>query len=331
MSARTKRLVVTAAVAILLIAYALLLWRGPWWIDGSHLREHDLQPADGVVITGFRTTLVALGAGTVAALGLWYTHKSHRQTERLFEHTRDKDREQAELTREGQVTERFVEGIKLLGSGSLTERLGGIYSLERIMRDSEKDHSTVVEVLAAFVRERARPENHRGEKFDRDEDFEKSVEEVLGRPIRRVPDDVQAAMSVLGRRPERQEEFHIDLSESNLQGATLSNARLPNVRLNGANLEGAKLGGANLKGARLSGLSLAKANMVRTDMSGAILRKTDLREAQLEGAILEGADIIGSSFHNAFLSGAKFTRAHISSTSFEGATHVDLEGAEVDS
>ena len=81
----------------------------PRWVDGAHLRTKNLEPADGVVITGFRTSLVALGVGFIAGLGLYYTHRSHQHTEKLFQHTRQKDREQAELTREGQVTERDVE------------------------------------------------------------------------------------------------------------------------------------------------------------------------------------------------------------------------------
>ncbi|HXT93389.1 MAG TPA: hypothetical protein VN714_29505 [Trebonia sp.] len=40
-----------------------------------------------------------------------------------------------------------------LGSDRLDVRLGAIYALERIMIDSERDHPTIVEVLAAFVRE----------------------------------------------------------------------------------------------------------------------------------------------------------------------------------
>ncbi|MCM2416359.1 hypothetical protein [Streptomyces sp. RKAG290] len=62
---RTRALVL-ALLAAAFVGYALLLWQGPWWLDGDRLRRRDLQPADGVVITGFRTTLVALGAGAVA-------------------------------------------------------------------------------------------------------------------------------------------------------------------------------------------------------------------------------------------------------------------------
>lgn len=75
-----KRAALVAALALAVIGYALLLWRGPWWIDGDHLRTRNLQPADGVVVTGVRTALVALGAGAIAALGLYYTHQTLAQT-----------------------------------------------------------------------------------------------------------------------------------------------------------------------------------------------------------------------------------------------------------
>ena len=42
-------------------------------------------------------------------------------------------------------------------------RIGGIYALERIARDSAKDHPTVMEVLTAFIREHSRdqwPRSH---------------------------------------------------------------------------------------------------------------------------------------------------------------------------
>ncbi|MER7719293.1 hypothetical protein ABTX99_20480 [Streptomyces flaveolus] len=202
MKPQIRCLALAVVGAIAEAAYILLLWHGPWWVDGSHLREKDLQPADGVVITGFRTMLVALGAGAVAALGLYYTHRAHRHVERLHEHSqeqfahvREKDREHAALMREGQVTERYVEAIKLLGSGNLHERLGGIYSLERIMNDSERDHRTVVEVLSAFVRAPA----HSGSSPGKGEGG--PADEEPAEPPEVIVADVMAALPVLGRQP----------------------------------------------------------------------------------------------------------------------------------
>jgi excisionase family DNA binding protein len=66
-----------------------------------------------------------------------------------------------QVNREGQITERFTRAIDQLGATDeatgkprLEIRLGGIYALERIARDSPKrDYSTVMEVLTAYVRE----------------------------------------------------------------------------------------------------------------------------------------------------------------------------------
>jgi hypothetical protein len=37
-------------------------------------------------------------------------------------------------------------------SEALDVRIGGIYALERVARDSDKDHPTVIKVLTTFVR-----------------------------------------------------------------------------------------------------------------------------------------------------------------------------------
>jgi hypothetical protein len=60
------------------------------------------------------------------------------------------------LSREGQVTDRYTKAIEQLGSDKLDVRIGGIYALERVARDSAKDHPTVMEVLTAFIREHSR-------------------------------------------------------------------------------------------------------------------------------------------------------------------------------
>ncbi|MEH0441555.1 pentapeptide repeat-containing protein [Streptomyces scabiei] len=321
---RGRRLAVGVAILLGLIGYALLLWKGPWWLDGSHIRERDLQPADGVVITGLRTMLVALGAAVVAGLGLMYTHLN-------LQHTRDRDREQAELTLEGQVTERYVEAIKLLGSDNETERLGGIYALERIMKDSEKDHWTVVEVLASFVR------NHCERQDDThivEADGEHGTLTVSNPPTR----DGVVAFEVLCRRPDRPEahrvdlrnvtlhEVHIeggrlqdfDLSEADLRNATFIDCNLESARLNRAVLEEATLAtcnlskvtfdGASLAGARLHNVSLEKtsfrsAQMARTRIDEASMEQADLREAEIADVLFSDVSMHEARFEGATLLG----------------------------
>ncbi|MGW3464898.1 hypothetical protein ACWDE9_37375 [Streptomyces olivaceoviridis] len=102
------------------------LWQVPWWIDHHYLKSKKLTPAVATTVTGVRTALVALGAGGLAVVGILYTHRTWQQV------------------REGQVTDRYTKAIGQIASDNPVEQLGGIYALERIMRDSPKDHATIV-------------------------------------------------------------------------------------------------------------------------------------------------------------------------------------------
>ncbi|MFG2738651.1 pentapeptide repeat-containing protein [Streptomyces chartreusis] len=321
MKSKTKRIAITMVLALAVVGYVLLLWRGPWWIDGAHLRSKDLQPADGVVITGLRTMLVALGVGAVAAITLYYTHRNHvlslrqyEQVQEQFEHTRARDQEQSELTREGQVTERYVEAIKLLASENLTERLGGIYALERIMRDSEKDHATVVEVLAAFVRQRAVAGDEEGS----DEQDAKPDE------------DVQAALTVLGRRPIHGDgTSYINLRHTDLRGADLSDAKLDQVDLRNARLQRAHFARSFLRDAVFQGAALRKADFSFTHLNGASfyqagMEETALWQADARNAVFSYANMERARLRDARLQGAAFLHTQLASAEFHNA---DLAGA----
>lgn len=320
-----KRIAVAVALVPVTLLYGLLLWQGPWWIDGAHLRKTNLQPADGVVVTGVRTMLVALGVGALTAIGLYYTRETlkHNQEKDKMqaeltrqgqatdaELTRQGQATQAELTREGQVTERYVEATKLLSADdSLTQRLGGIYALERIMWDSQRDHRTVIEVLTAFIRQGPSPES-----------FEDGGKARPGR-------DLQAALTVLGRMPVREgSPLRIDLGRASLHEADMFEACFDGVNLNlgGAHLESANLGGAQLNGANLSSARLDDAHLDGAQLNSANLVQSSLRSADLAGAVLDGANLV-----RANLEGAKLTGASLAATQLDGAylAGADLRGA----
>src|SRR5262249_1962744 len=86
--------------------------------------------------------LLTPGAGVLAAGALWFTAPNFTPSPRTFE-----------LTEQGQVTDRYTKAIEPLGSDRLDVCIGGIYTLERIAYDPPRDHPTVMEVLAAFVRD----------------------------------------------------------------------------------------------------------------------------------------------------------------------------------
>ncbi|MGA4960325.1 pentapeptide repeat-containing protein [Streptomyces lavendulocolor] len=352
MSTRSRKLWMwvlgTLAVLLGVGAFGVALWQVPWWMDAKHL--DDIEPAQATAITGVRTALLALGAGGLAAVGVIYTHRTLHQN------------------REGQVTDRYTKAIGQIASDKPVEQLGGIYALERIMRDSVKDHATIVEVLAAFVREHA-PAPVPISAQDRMRLARQRLR--TGAPIantpsgrtadnadRRPTEPVQAALTVLARRPrDRDEPFQLDLARTDLRGVEMANGYLKGAKLYGARLEGAKLGGAHLEGATLSGAHLEwadldRAHLERAKLYGAHLEKVTLRGAHLEEAILSGAHleraILGrahlekatlfgahleeASLSEAHLEEASLSRAHLKEADLGGAhlKEVDLGGANLE-
>jgi hypothetical protein len=285
-----ERRALTAALLVAVAVFLWLLWQGPWVLDHAHLTK-EMTPGVAAVVSGFRTAVLAIGAGLVAGAGLVFTHRTLEHTRakdreqaeltrgtveltsRTLEHTQSRDREQAELMREGQVTDRFTRAIGQLASDGPVEQLGGVYALERIMRDSAKDHPTVVEVLAAFIRHHAPVQSKSDPVASPAEPAQRLTE-----PARRLTEPVQAALTVLGRRPQdRHEPFWVDLHRTDLRSADLQDAQLPGVQLWEANLAGANLFGATLTGA----------NLFRTDLTGANLRQALLRRTMLDQAYLQ--------------------------------------------
>jgi Pentapeptide repeats (8 copies) len=179
---------------------------------------------------------------------------------------------QVKIASEGQVTERFTRAVDQLGHESLDVRLGGIYALERITGDSERDRSTIAEILTAFVRGHAPwPPSRPGQPHK-----DLAVEDIA--PLQRWAPDVQAALTVLGR---REPAFgpDLDLRHTDLRGANLRRAYLEDAVLEGARLQKANLSHAQLRAAHLENAQL----------QGALLYGARMRSASLTGAQLQGA------------------------------------------
>ena len=107
----------------------------------------------------------------------------------------------------GSPHDRYTKAVEQLGSDKIEVRLGGIYALERLMRDSSTDQPTIVEVLAAYIRQHA-PLSHPALAVSAAPAPSAITRpRVAGahqapRPVQPdQPDaDVQAALTVLGRR-----------------------------------------------------------------------------------------------------------------------------------
>jgi len=116
------------------------------------------------------------------------------------------------------------------------------------MRDSSTDQPTIVEVLAAYIRQHA-PMSHSALAVSAAPAPSASTRPRLAgarrapRPVQPdQPDaDVQAALTVLGRRTAVAAEDPIDLTGTHLARADLDGANLTDAQLDRANLTGAQL------------------------------------------------------------------------------------------
>lgn len=290
-----------AGVVVALCVVSWLLIKG-----APELLTSENDPGKRAVdVARTRTAILAMLAGGLAAVGAYYTRRTF------------------ELNVRGQLTEGFTRAIDQLGNtGNVHIRLGGIYALERLARESSADHGPILEILTAYVRGETRL--------------------ATGAATGALPEstplviDVQAALTVLGRRTSEYDPaqpWRLDLAGLDLRGVHLSESLLDYVDFTGCHLEDARLQGAHLNRAMLFRAHLERANLTgarleEAKLTSAYLQKADLVATDLRGAHLEAADLTGAQLQEADLTGAHLGGADLSGANLEDAdlTAAQLEG-----
>ncbi|KZL17658.1 Pentapeptide repeats (8 copies) [Pseudovibrio axinellae] len=143
---------------------------------------------------------------------------------------------------------------------NLEVRIGAIYALERIAQDSLRDHIQIMEILCAYVRENAPVTSL--------EPSEPPFKFAIPRT------DIQAAISVIGRRSEQQiqlewgQEFRLDLRKTDLSGVNFNKGEFSAAIFIRSRLEAANFRESQLKGSLLSGSLLNYADFFRAELRG---------------------------------------------------------------
>ncbi len=203
--------------------------------------------------------------------------------------------EQNKISERGQITENMVQAIDQIGTfndkkPNIEVRLGGIYSLERIAQDSNRDYVKIMNILCAYVRETA---------------LKKSKN-----PIANVREDIQAAIDVLGTEIERvnqsenKETFRVNLENCNLSKYRFSERDFN--RYNDIN-----------NGAIFDESLFKEAQFYKTDLSYASFDNSNLTKAYFEGANLKGAR-----FEKANCRDAVFKDANVCGANLSKAKHL---------
>jgi uncharacterized protein YjbI with pentapeptide repeats len=310
-----KRLLLSLQ-SLVRVAWKLLIF--PFWlfqqIPGLFARED--KDSRTFAIDVVKTIISALGliATLFAGIGLFVNYLNS-QAER-------------QLIQERLITERFSKAVEQIGNTKEEVVIGGIYSLERIAKDSPKDQWTIMEVLTSYIRKNS-PIPSNIQQLE-PEERQKALEKL---PSVSIP--VQAALTVIGRRKVENDQAGDNLAETtnpnkikilDLSGTNLRGADLNEANLNRANLIGADLNEANLNRANLIGADLNEANLIGAYLNGADLNRADLNGADLNRADLNEANLNRANLIGAYLNGANLNRANLNRANLDGA---DLNGANL--
>ncbi|MFD1081653.1 pentapeptide repeat-containing protein [Micromonospora andamanensis] len=225
------------------------------------------------------------------------------------------DRAQLDVALKGQASDRYNNAVRQLnepGSEKLLLRVGAIYALEQLMRNSPPDQPATIEIIAGFVRLNsplpARPEPEVAqESASRSEDRSDRA---------RLPIDIQAALTVLARRNSAEDDRTVLTSEGLANNQRSGDGlELPDTYLRGARIDGITLHGADLRG-----VDLREARMSSADLLGTKLKMAKLDNADLSHSILHVTDLSGASLRNAALFGASLWQADFSGADLSGVT-----------
>lgn len=294
----------------------------PPWVVRRRLGARSLDTEKVIEAeNSLRSSLFQAIGSALLVLGFVVTWQQLDQSRDQAERTNNQTAAQLELTRNGQVAERFARAMEQLASDRVDVRVGGIYALESLLEEFEAEQrkaagsgaeadedlragarttSAIVEILVAYVQVRTkRVPDATAPNTAHDV---QAVLTILGRHAARVPIQVSLANTDLrGYRlagcvsEDQCARFDkADFSGSDLRRVDFIETSLATALFVGANLEEARLQQAMLADATLSGAGLGNTNLSGADLTRAVMQEAILTRTDVSGANLDGADFCGA-------------------------------------
>ena len=221
-----------------------------------------------------------------------------------------------ETQEQGLVTDRINKAVEGLGKSTdagepiIEVRLGALYALERIAKDSFRDHVQIIEILCTYI--------HHNSPFSSE--------------LKNPRKDMQAAATIIGRRakwPNGKKRikteyliyvgYRIDLAKCDLRGAILVSGYLRGMYFVGANMKGANLSSADATRAIFNDTDLRGAGFQNTKLEGTNFFNANMQDARLPSANLHNAVIRDTNLINADLHFTNMSKAHLDIVSMKGA------------
>ena len=291
---------------------------------------YNQHPAEQIisVIQNIRGTIISVGTGILAIIGIYLTWKRTNSIEKQNSLSETKIKNEQTKDIDTILLQQYSKATELLANEeSITARLSGIYLFEKIMNEHENYYQQIIELLTAYVREKRQ--------IDWVIDKEKNIKNtnVANTPVTK---DIQAIITVLGRRnTEHKSEYHnnkhLDLSNTMLYQANFSNLNLSNFNFSNSILTNCEclkteFNHAHFENAYFNNSLCICVNFIGASCSSTIFNNTNLSGVNFERAILDKV-----SFENTILSDINFdTSICLTATSLMKAKILDAIYTEDD-
>ena len=252
---RQQRLALFFAWLIAIAGFLVLfLWAVPAWVT---MRPSLTGAARQKAVSDARLGIASILAVLATAGGFAYTIRTYR------------------LSRQGQISDRYIKAIEQLSNENPDIRIGGIYALYQTTTDAPEYQNTAIEVLAAYIRNRAPWPNTQTSAPQVPRLVAAQADAILPQQ------DIRNALAVLYRLVKSVSRTGLDLSRSNLAGANLIEMYLVDAKLTDTNLNEAKLSKADMRGADLRGAELTNVQLYGADFTDVRLNQGQISRAAL--------------------------------------------------
>ncbi len=224
---------------------------------------------------------------------------------------------QNKINARAQTTESMVQAIAQIGAvngekPNIEVRLGGLYSLQRIMQDNKERELSIVKILYAYVRENLKRDKTKQPKQTSSRGFE----------TYKIPEDIQVALDIICQFNKEQKQQGKKLPRDNQLSFAYTD--FSDYSIASMNFRDAIFGGANLSGTNLYDADLSNAELYDADLSGVYGPGLHFMKTSLYNTNFSGANLFGVVFGNNFLSNINFSNAYLAAAIFLTKTFVDV-------
>lgn len=214
-----------------------------------------------------------------------------------------------------EILDQYVKAVDQLKDENIAVRLGGIYSLEKIMNSPAKEaieyHDTIIELMCAYVRVK--------------KTFGQNIQ--LTDNLQPIGIDINAIITIIQRRKNREyENVNIDFSHTYWGYDIIDNIDFSNFDLTECNFEYSSMNNttfsntilenASFKCTNLTQSEFIKCQLMSVDFNESILFNVNLRESDIFDCSFRDADMQYFDFENGFIYGIEFNDANLTNSRF---------------